>query len=164
DAEHLLRIDLAFIDARWREPSFDVWEDELGHDYFTLRVSAAALRLGADWLRDRGETGSADALHADAQTILEWLDRFWLADPGHYRSRIMPPGATSTRMLDTAVILSVLPSRDDSDVHSARDSRMQATLDRLAELFDRLYPINHGRPPERSPAMGRYADDTYYSG
>ena len=47
DAERLLRVDLAFIAARWRQPSFDIWEDELGHDYFTLRVSAAALRLGA---------------------------------------------------------------------------------------------------------------------
>ena len=164
DAERLLRIDLAFTAARWREPSFDVWEDELGHDYFTLRVSAAALRLGADWLEETHAAGNADTLRADAQAILEQLDGFWLPDTGHYRSRIMPPGATSTRMLDTAVILSVLHSRDGSDVHSARDARMQATLDRLEELFDRLYPINHGRPPERSPAMGRYADDVYYSG
>jgi glucoamylase len=67
-------------------------------------------------------------------------------------------------MLDTSVILSVLHSRDGSDVHSARDPRMHATLDRLAELFDQLYPINHGRPRERAPAIGRFADDVYYSG
>jgi glucoamylase len=176
NAERLLRLDLAFVEARWREPSFDVWEDELGHDYFTLRVSAAALRLGADWLQDKsgGDTPAArtdradalvgDTLRADAHAILAWLDRFWLPDTGHYRSRIMPAGATSTRMLDTAVILSVLHSRDGSDVHSARDPRMQATLNRLEERFDRLYPINQGRPPGRAPAIGRYADDTYYSG
>ena len=177
EAERLLRLDLAFVEARWREPSFDVWEDELGHDYFTLRVSAAALRLGADWLQgkaggvdalgghaDRADALMADALRADAHAILAWLDRFWLADTGHYRSRIMPPGATSTRMLDTAVLLSVVHSRDGNDVHSAQDPRMQATLYQLEELFDQLYPINHGRPPGRSPAMGRYADDVYYSG
>ena len=164
DAERLLRVDLAFTATRWREPSFDIWEDELGHDYFTLRVSAAALRLGADWLGEEGEAESATALRGDASAILDWLDRFWLPDTGCYRSRIMPPGATSTRMLDTSVILSVLHSRDGSDVHSERDPRMQATLDRLEELFDRLYPINLGRPAGRSPAMGRYADDTYYSG
>ena len=41
---------------------------------------------------------------------------------------------------------------------------MHATLDGLEELFDRLYPINHRRPRERAPAMGRFAGDVYYSG
>lgn len=164
DAERLLRVDLAFIAARWRQPSFDIWEDELGHDYFTLRVSAAALRLGADWLREAGDVEGATSLREAARDLLDWLDRFWLPDAGYYRSRIMPPGVSSTRMLDTSVILSVLHSRDGSDVHSAHDPRMHATLDRLEELFDRLLPINHGRPRERAPAIGRFADDTYYSG
>jgi glucoamylase len=164
DAERLLRVDLAFTAARWRQPSFDIWEDELGHDYFTLRVSAAALRLGADWLREAGDADRATALRDDACALFDWLDRFWLPDTRHYRSRIMPPGVSSTRMLDTSVILSVLHSRDGSDLHSARDPRMHATLDRLEELFDKLYPINHGRPPGRAPALGRFADDNYYSG
>jgi GH15 family glucan-1,4-alpha-glucosidase len=164
DAERLLRVDLAFIAARWRAPSYDIWEDELGHDYFTLRVSAAALRLGADWLGGTGDVESAAKSRDDARALLDWLDRFWLADPGCYRSRIMPPGVSSTRMLDVSVILSVLHARDGSDVHSARDPRMQATLDRLEQLFDKLYPINHGRPRERAPAIGRFADDTYFSG
>jgi glucoamylase len=164
DAERLLRVDLAFTAARWRQPCYDIWEDELGHDYFTLRVSAAALRLGAEWLGEAGDVEGAATLRADAREMLDWLDRFWLPDAGYYRSRIMPPGVPSTRMLDTSVILSVLHSRDGSDAHSARDARMQSTLERLEELFDRLYPINHGRPSGRSPAMGRFADDTYYSG
>jgi glucoamylase len=164
DAERLLRVDLAFTAARWRHPSFDIWEDELGHDYFTLRVSAAALRLGADWLGEVGELDRAAALRDDARALLDWLDRFWTPDAGYYRSRIMPPGASSTRMLDTSVILSVLHSRDGSDLHSARDPRMQSTLDRLEELFDRLFPINHGRLPERAPAIGRFADDVYFGG
>ena len=56
-----------------------------GHDYFTLRVSAAALRLGADWLREAGEVESAAALRDDARALLDWLDRFWLAD-----TRLLP--------------------------------------------------------------------------
>ena len=55
DAERLLRIDLALTAAHWREPSLDIWEEELGHHYFTLRVSAAALNEGAEWLRAAGE-------------------------------------------------------------------------------------------------------------
>ncbi len=164
DAERLLRIDLALTAARWREPSFDIWEEELGHHYFTLRVSAAALNEGAEWLRAAGEATEATALRAEAQAIRETLDRFWLPDAGYYRSRIMPPGVASTKMLDIAVILAAVHAGDGDEVHSVRDPRMHATLEKLEQLFDRLYPINHDRPRERAPAMGRYEGDVYYSG
>jgi glucoamylase len=164
DAEKLLRIDLSFTAARWREPSFDIWEEELGHHYFTLRVSGAALAEGAAWLDSRGETAGADALHAEALAIRRRLDDFWLPDAGYYRSRIMPAGAASAKMLDIAVILSAVHAAGGDDTHSARDPRMHATLDELERLFDRLYPINYGRPPGRGAALGRYEGDVYYSG
>jgi len=164
DAERLLRADLAVTAARWREPSFDIWEEELGHHYFTLRVSAAALSAGAEWLRAAAPTSEADALRDEAHAIRAALDQFWLQDAGYYRSRIMPPGVASTKMLDIAVILSAVHSDGDDPVHTVRDARMHATLDQLERLFDRLYPINHRRPRERAPAMGRYEGDIYYSG
>jgi glucoamylase len=41
---------------------------------------------------------------------------------------------------------------------------MWATLAKLEELFDELYPINRDRPGDRAPALGRYAGDAYFSG
>jgi glucoamylase len=41
---------------------------------------------------------------------------------------------------------------------------VQATLQRLEDLFDSAYPINQGRPTHRGPAMGRYKGDVYFSG
>jgi glucoamylase len=164
DAERLLRIDLAFTALHWREPSLDIWEEELGLHYFTLRVSAAALRAGADWLAARGETAEAAALRAQASDVNEMLDGFWLDDSGYYRSRLMPAGVTTTKLLDIAVILSAVHAADGADVHSPRDPRMHATLDALERLFDRLYPINRERPRGRGPAMGRYEGDVYFSG
>jgi glucoamylase len=164
DAERLLRIDLAMTAAHWREPSFDIWEEELGHHYFTLRVSAAALNQGAEWFRAAGEAPAAAALRTEAQSVRAALDRYWLPDAGHYRSRIMSPGMTTTKLLDMAVLLSAVHSGDGDDAHSVRDPRMHATLDALERLFDGLYPINRGRPRERGPAMGRYAGDAYYAG
>jgi glucoamylase len=164
DAERLLRIDLAFTALRWREPSLDIWEEELGYHYFNLRVSAAALNEGAEWLQAAGDATEAAELRAESQAIREKLDDYWLPDAGHYRSRIMPAGVASTKMLDIAVILAAVHARDGEDVHSARDPRMHATLAKLEELFDKLYPINHGRPRERAPALGRYEGDAYFSG
>jgi glucoamylase len=164
DAERLLRIDLALTAVHWREPSLDIWEEELGHHYFTMRVAAAALTEGARWHRSVGDEAEAYALRAEAQTIRELLDRYWLADAAYYRSRLMPPGASSTKLLDIAVILAAVHAGDGEELHSARDPRMHATLDKLEQLFDRLYPINRDRPPGRAPALGRYEGDVYFSG
>ena len=164
DAERLLRVDLALTALHWREPSLDIWEEELGHHYFTLRVAAAALDEGADWLRASGDTAAAEALRAEALTIRDTLDRYWLPQAAHYASRIMPPGVASKKLLDSAVILAAVHAGDAGGPHSARDPRMHATLEKLAELFAKLYPINRGLPPERAPALGRYEGDVYFSG
>jgi glucoamylase len=164
EAERLLRVDLALTAAHWRDPSFDIWEEELGRHYFTLRVSAAALNEGAEWLRAAGEASRAAELRAEVLAIRETLNGFWLPELGLYRSRISSPGVESAKMLDIAVILSAVYAGDGDELHSVRDPRMHSTLDRLERLFVRLYPINRGRPRERAPAMGRYEGDVYYSG
>jgi glucoamylase len=129
-----------------------------------LRVAAAALNEGAEWLRSAGEEAEAAALRAEAAAIGETLDRFWLPDAGYYSSRELPAGTVSTKLLDIAVILAAIHGRDGAEAHSARDPRMHATLEKLEQLFARLYPINHHRPRERAPAMGRYEGDLYFSG
>jgi glucoamylase len=164
DAARLLRTDLALTAVHWREPSLDIWEEELGHHYYTLRVAAAALNEGADWLLASGSAAEAAPLRAEALAIRETLDGYWLPHEKYYRSRVMPPGAASTKALDIAVILAAVHARAGDDAHSARDARMHATLDQLARLFDGLYPINRQRPGARGPAMGRYEGDVYFSG
>ena len=105
------------------------------------------------------QLGPADApavaLRAEAQGILASLDRYWLSRESYYRSRIMPPGVASTKMLDISVILAAVHAGDGEDMHSARDPRMLATLAKLEQLFDGLYPINRGRPRERTIRSGR---------
>ncbi len=164
DAEQLLRIDLALTAAHWRAASLDIWEEELGHHYFTMRVSMAALLDGAAWLLGAGESTEAAALKAQAAAVRERLDEFWLESARFYKSRIMPHGATSTKLLDIAVILSAVHAGATEGPHSVRDPRMHDTLDALERLFARLYPINEGRPQERRPALGRYEGDSYFSG
>jgi glucoamylase len=163
DAERLLRSDLALTAAHWREPSLDIWEEELGHHYYTLRVAEAALRQGAEWLRPSGES-YALALRAEADEIRTTLDGYWLADEGFYRSRVLPRGAAATKLLDIAVVLAAVHAGDAEGAHSARDPRMHATLDALERLFARLYPINRNLPHGRAPALGRYEGDAYFSG
>ena len=164
DAERLLRIDLALTAVHWREPSLDIWEEELGHHYFTMRVAAAALSEGAQWLQAAGDQSEAAALRAEASLIREALDAFWSPQQAYYRSRNLPAGAKSAKMLDISVILAAVHAGGGDDAHSARDPQMHATLDKLERLFDGLYAINRNRPRGRAPALGRYEGDAYFSG
>jgi glucoamylase len=160
----LLRSDIAFTRAHWRESCFDIWEEEKGLHYYTLRMAAAALEGGAGWFAQQGDGAAADACRADSLQILAELDGYWREDQQFYRSRMLDLNATSAKELDIAVIMAALHSAADGDTHSVRDPRMHATLARLETLFDAEYGINRGRAANRAPAMGRYAQDVYYSG
>jgi glucoamylase len=157
EAAPLIRADIAFTRGRWRIPSIDIWEEEKGYHYYTLRVSAAALEEGAKWLDSQGDRKEAELCRAEAREIKQQLDGYWLPDQGYYRSRILEGGERSRKELDIAVIFAAI----HCDVH---DERMQSTLRKLEELFDADYPINHKRTAARGPALGRYKGDVYYSG
>ena len=160
----LVRCDLQFTSAHWREPSFDIWEEESGLHYYTLCVSAAALRDGADWLEGMGETDLARLYRTEAQLIHRSLDGYWLPEERHYRSRVLASGRSSTKDLDIAVILAAIHALGEGSTHTVRDPRMQSTLECLETLFDAAYPINWNRSALLAPAMGRYAGDVYFSG
>ena len=160
----LLHADLAFTRTHWRIPCFDIWEEEAGLHYYTLCVAASALEAGAGWLEDQGDSREANACRADAALIRQMLDGYWLADAGHYRSRVLDSGVSSKKELDISVILAALHAPGNGEAHSVRDARMHATLAQLETLFDSEFATNRGRSRERGPAMGRHAGDTYYSG
>ena len=168
EAAALIRFDLDFTLRHWREPSYDIWEEESGHHYYTLRVSAAALAEGATWLQGLGDTAQAQRCRQASQAVLSLLDDYWVSDGdathGYYRSRMLPDGRPTPKALDIAVILSAIHSLGTEVTHGPADPRMHATLARLDALFDAAYPINLGRAAGRGPAMGRYAGDVYYSG
>ncbi len=91
------------------------------------------------------------------------LDALWNDTKRIYVSRA---GSTMLdgRELDVAVILGVLHAGRTTGPHSVLDPRAQATLTAIEELFENEYAINHDRPRDRAPALGRYTGDAYYSG
>ena len=160
----LLRADLEYTLEHWREPCFDIWEEELGWHYYTLRVGAAALEHGAGWHEARGAPERARVCRREAASILERLDGYWLPDSGYYSSRVLASGAPSAKALDIAVVFAAIHAGGDDATHSVHDPRVQATLGHLESLFGAEYAINRDRPSTRGPALGRFANDRYYSG
>jgi len=163
-AARLVKSDLEFTFGSWREPSYDIWEEESGLHYYTLCVASAALHEGANWLEAAGEQALARTYRTEAGIIHRKLDGYWLPEEGHYRSRVLATGARSRKELDIAVILAAIHALGESSNHTVRDPHMHATLERLEALFNSAYAINQDRPAHRGAAMGRYAGDVYFSG
>jgi glucoamylase len=163
-ARALVETDLAFIHRRWAEPSFDIWEEELGLHYYTRLAQHAALADGAEWLDEIGDPHLGPLYRQASREIAQCLDSHWSAAKGFYLSRLGATAGSSTKELDIATILAVVHARRGEGPHSVLDPRAQATLTRLEQLFARDYRINESLPPGHGPAMGRYAGDRYYSG
>ncbi len=162
--QELIASDLTFTLSHAHDPSFDIWEEEHGHHYYTQLVQAEALAQGADWFAAVGQGARALACRNAAHDLASRLDAFWNDDAGFYRSRCDVVGGGAGKDLDIAVVLAVLHAGRSSGAHSVLDPGAQATLTVLEELFEGQYGINRSRPTERGPAMGRYATDIYYSG
>ena len=160
----LVHDDLAFTLSHAQKPSFDIWEEESGYHYYTQLVQGEALIRGSEWLEETGDTTLALACRAAAADIALRLDALWSDAAGFYRSRSAVTDGKAGKDVDIAVILAVLHVRRASGAHSVIDPRAQATLTILEELFETDYSINHNLSAERGPAMGRYANDAYYSG
>ncbi|MGO8797777.1 MAG: glycoside hydrolase family 15 protein [Roseiarcus sp.] len=163
-ARGLLEADLAFTHRRWREPSFDIWEERGGHHYYTRLVQFAALCDGAQWMDEAGDSSRARACRAASREIAARLDGHWVAAKGFYSSRVGEADGEAEKELDIATILAVNHAGREEGPHSALDPKAQATLARLENLFAADYPINQSLPPGRGAAMGRYEGDRYYSG
>jgi glucoamylase len=162
--QELIAGDLAFTLSHAHELSFDIWEEESGRHYYTQLVQAEALAQGAEWLAEIGQSEKARACAGAAAEIAGQLDAFWNGAAGFYRSRAGVASGDAGKELDIAVILAALHAARATGAHSVLDPRAQATLTALEELFEAEYAINRDRPAGRGPAMGRYANDAYYSG
>jgi glucoamylase len=163
-AGSLLRADLEFAQKHCRESCFDIWEEEEGFHYYTLRIAAEALAAGAEWCERQGDRVMAAGCRRDGEAALKALDGYWLEDAGYYRSRVLQSSEVSRKELDISVILAALHAGGAGETHSVQDPRMHATLARLESLFGADYAINHHLAGGMAPAMGRYAGDVYFSG
>jgi glucoamylase len=165
-ARKLLRHDLDYIHAHWREPCFDLWEEESGYHYHTRLVHYAALDTGSAFMQSVGEMNRAMSFADSACQLLAELDAHFESEDGVYRGRLTEGSrATSQpRRLDISVILAVVQTNRRFGAHSVVDPRMLATMSALEGLFEQQYLINRTRPAECAPALGRYEEDSYFSG
>jgi glucoamylase len=164
----LLRYDLDYTLSHWRLPCFDLWEENSGFHYHTRLIQYAALAAGAAFMTTEGHAGRATKYSVAACELFAELDAHFEPDDGVYRGRLAEEenarGAPPPRRLDISVVLAVIQTGRRAGAHSVVDPKVLATMTALERLFERQYPINCTRPADCAPALGRYADDSYFSG
>ncbi len=160
----LLRIDLDYTRSHWQAPCFDLWEENSGFHYHTRLIQYQALAEGATFMAAGGDTERADDYVAAAEKLFVELDAHFQFDDGVYRGRLGEAVGELARRLDISVVLAVVQTGRRAGSHSVVDPKMLATMTALEGLFERQYLINRMRPADYAPALGRYADNSYFSG
>ena len=156
----VIRADLDYVADRWRDPSFDLWEEEKADHFFTRLSQWQSLVDGAALSDLVGDSARAFRYRLEARGLGAELELFWNRGRNQIDvSRNHREGLHyKTSQLDTAVLLAVL--RAPGPLFPLQDPRVAATVTKLEASFQAIYPINQ-RQEAPGVALGRYPEDRY---
>lgn len=166
-ATSVIKKDLEYISHRWKEPTYDLWEELKGDHFYTRYVQWIALREGAALAFRMKDPGAQQWYARQASEIGNSLSAFWDAK----RNRLVATRGrvegldTKASGLDSSILLAFLhgrmAQRKPMRVHPVRMNRLHQTVFQLEREFSKIYAVN-GKGV--GVAMGRYPEDTYYGG
>ncbi len=162
--QRLIRQDLAFTLRHCPEPSYDLWEEELGGHYYTRLVQLGALVHGKTWLRSIGEMAEAQRADEATGVLAARLDAHWSDAAGIYRARSDSPDGVPGKDPDIAIVLGALHADLPHGAHSPFDPRVMSTLAATEQVFAESLAINARGGNDEAPALGRFPGDVYYGG
>jgi glucoamylase len=161
-AGSVIKRDLEFVSHNWRRPSFDLWEEVEGDHFYTRMVQRRAMLEGADFASAMGDSGAAQWYAQQGREIERDLNNFWDSSRGHLLTTRNRTGGIDYKnsQLDSAIILGLLHGSMGDGFMSFKDYRVQATINKMADAFYRVYPINRDSSIP-GLAIGRYPEDLY---
>lgn len=157
----LINKTLDFTARHADEAGIDLWEVDgnIDQHYYTSVIQLGAMYHGAIWARQEGYPAEAERYELCAQMLTSKLENHWSQVQGIYKTA-RHDARDADGAIDASTILAVNLARLPGGRHSVRDDRVQATVAKLEELFERLYPINHG--DYNGIAIGRNRDDNFF--
>jgi glucoamylase len=157
----LVKVDLEYIAHRWRDPSYDVWEELRGDHFYNRMVQRRALIEGAALAERLGDPKAAGFYRVQAHQLELEIVKHFDSGKSFFLATLNRSGGVEykTSNLDMVVILGVLHGATGDDFLSVIDDRVLATAHQLIQTFKQLYPIN--TMPFTGLAIGRYPEDQY---
>lgn len=160
-SETLIKADLDFLVSRWKQKSFDLWEEVLGDHFYTRIVQRRALLDGAELAGKLNDHASAQLYRETAVAIQAEIERHWNPEKGVIVPSLnVAAGVLKPMGVDTSVILGCIHGLGGDGFFGPTDDRMLATAGKIISVFRNLYPINFDFNG-LAPAIGRYPEDTY---
>ncbi|KAK4866313.1 hypothetical protein LT330_008654 [Penicillium expansum] len=137
----VVRNDLSYVAQYWNQTGFDLWEEVSGSSFFTIAAQHRALVEG----------------------ILCFLQSFWtgsyiLANFGGGRS-----GKDANTLLGSIQTFDPEAGCDDTTFQPC-SARALANHKVVTDSFRSVYSVNSGIAAGKAVAVGRYPEDSYYSG
>jgi glucoamylase len=162
-ADSPIKKDLEYTAHHWREPSFELWEEEMGMHFYTLLAQHTALQEGAKLAKELGDDGAAHFYELHSRAIGNFIT-------AHFMDASIGIKATIRKVngglgykhsnIDVAPLLALLHTSPYQKLFSLRSAPVRKYVDTLIETFQNLYQVNKAYPL-LGVSIGRYPEDRY---
>lgn len=158
-----IKKDLEYTAHHWREPSFELWEEEMGMHFYTLLAQHTALQEGGKLARELGDGGAADFYDQQSKLIANMITSQFLDSAIGIKATIKKVNGGlgyKHSNIDVAPLLALLHNSPYQKLFSMRSAPVRKYLETLITTFQELYAVNKAFP-ELGVAIGRYPEDRY---
>ncbi len=162
-ADSPIKKDLEYTAHSWREPSFELWEEEMGMHFYTLLAQHTALQEGAKLARELRDTGAADFYDHQSRLIGNFLTTQFLDSSIGLKTTIRKVNGGlgyKDSNIDVAPMLALLHNWPYQRLFSLRSAPVRRYVEVMVDTFRKLYRVN-SEYPELGVAIGRYPEDRY---
>lgn len=162
-ADSVIKKDLEYTAHHWREPSFDLWEEEMGMHFYTLLAQHTALQEGAKLASEMGDKGAAQFYATESGRIAQALKSDFVdARIGILTTirRVNGGLGYKNSNLDVAPLLALLHNSPYQNLFPLNSAPVRKYIEVLTGTFAELYSINKAFP-EMGVGIGRYPEDRY---
>lgn len=155
----VIKMDLEYTAHHWADENFDLWEEVLGHHFFTAMAQQKALFDGAALARRLNDEHAA--MYYEQQAALINIRLYQHLDQNnHLIKATLPPhlGPQKNLELDSSIILGILLN-PQSGILAPNSIYVEKTVNALHDHFNQMFPINNHN--SGAILFGRYPGDTY---
>jgi glucoamylase len=158
-----IKKDLEYTAHHWREPSFELWEEEMGMHFYTLLSQHTALQEGAKLARELSDVEAAVFYEKQAKLIANMIkSEFMDSEIGIKASIRKVNGGLGYKdsNIDVAPLLALNHNSPYQKLLTFNSAPVKKYVETLTKTFSTAYKINKDYP-HLGVAIGRYPEDKY---
>jgi glucoamylase len=162
-ADSVIKKDLEYVAHKWKGPSFDLWEEEMGMHFYTLLAQHTALQEGSALAKELGDYGASEFYLEQSKLIGKFLKEKFIDDTVGIKvtvDRVNGGLGYKNSHLDVAPLLGLIHTSPFQKLFSMKSSSVRKYVDKLTTTFNNMYLINKTYA-DLGISLGRYPEDRY---